>query len=326
MVRLQKRPLRINALLKSIYTDLRHPASFSSPYTLFRATKQKNPNILYKDVQSWLETQPVYTKYRRIKVKHPHCKVLSRGLRYQYQADLVNYSALRRDNHSFTFLLTIIDIFSRFALAIPIKSKKSPHVAAVLEKAFKVMKPPRKLQTDMGNEFYNSHIKRVLNRYRVHHFSTDQPLKAQIVERFNRTLREMLKQSMTYRKSLDYISLLSDFLYGYNARPHTAYLPFAPREVNKNNEAQVHELQYGEYLRQQKAKHKYSIGYHVRKAINKEAFSKSYKFKNFSEKLYEIIDTVHTRPPMYHLKDLRTGNVLDGAVYQEQIQRVRDDT
>ena len=247
MVRSQRRPLRINALLKSIYTDLRHPASFSSPYTLFTATKHKNPNILFKDVESWLETQPVYTKYRRIKVKYPHCKVLSRGLRYQYQADLVDYSALKRDNCSFTFLLTIIDIFSRFALAIPIKSKKGPHVAAALEKAFKVMKPPRKLQTDMGKEFYNSHIKRVLNRYRVHYFSTDQPLKAQIVECFNRTLREMIKQSMAYRKSLDYRSVLSDFLYGYNARPHTAFLPFAPREVNKNNEAQVHELQYSEY-------------------------------------------------------------------------------
>ena len=128
------------------------------------------------------------------------------------------------------------------------------------------------------------------------------------------------------QKSLDYISMLSDFLYGYNARPHTAFLPFDPREVNKNNEAQVHELQYGEYLRQQKAKHKYSIGDHVRKAINKGAFSKSYKFKNFSEKLNDIIDTVHTNPPMYCLKNLSTGNVLDGAVYQEQIQRVRDDT
>ena len=144
MVWSQRRPLRINALLKSIYTDLRHPASFSSLYTLFRAAKQKNPNILYKDVESWLETQPVYTKYRRIKVKYPPRKVLSRGLRYQYQADLVDYSALKIDNHSFTFLLTIIDIFSRFALAIPIKSKKSPHVAAALEKAFKAMKPPRK--------------------------------------------------------------------------------------------------------------------------------------------------------------------------------------
>ena len=191
MVRSQRRPLRINALLKSIYTNLRHPASFSSPYTLFRATEQINPNILFIDVESWLETQPVYTKYRRIKVKYPCHKVLSRGLKYQYQADLVDYSALKRDNHSFTFLSTIIDIFSRFALAIPIKSEKGPHVAAALEKAFKVMKPPRKLQTDMGKEFYNFHVKRVLNRHRVHHFSTDQPLKAQIVECFNRILRDV---------------------------------------------------------------------------------------------------------------------------------------
>ena len=79
-------------------------------------------------------------------------------------------------------------------------------------------------------------------------------------------------------------------------------------------------------LTQQKAKHKYSIGDHIRKAINEGAFSKSYKFKNFSEKLYEIIGIDHTNPPTYRLKDMRTGNVLDGAVYQEQIQRIRDDT
>ena len=107
MVWLQRRPLRINALPKSIYTDLRRPANFSSPYTLFRATKQKNPNILYKDVEPLLEIQPVYTKYRRIKVKYPHRKVLSRGLRYQHQADLVDYSALKRDNHSFTYTIPV---------------------------------------------------------------------------------------------------------------------------------------------------------------------------------------------------------------------------
>ena len=116
------------------------------------------------------------------------------------------------------------------------------------------MKPPRKLQTDMGKEFYNFHVKRVLNKYRVHHFSTDQPLKAQIVEHFNRTLRETLKQLMAHSKSLDYISVLSNSLFSYTTRPHTAFLPFDPREVNKNNEAQVHELQYSEYLRQQKTK------------------------------------------------------------------------
>ena len=136
MVHLQRRHLRINALLKSTYTDLRHPASFSSPCTLFRSAKQKIPNILFKDVESWLKTQPIYTKYRRDKVKYPHHKVLSRGLRYQYETDLADYSALKRDNHSYTFLLTIIDIFSRFALAIPIKSKKRSPCCQSFRKGF----------------------------------------------------------------------------------------------------------------------------------------------------------------------------------------------
>ena len=77
MVQVQRRPLRVAALLKSIYMDLRNPASFSSPYALFRAAKKRNPNIVFKDVESWLETQSVYTLYRKSKLKYPRCKVLS---------------------------------------------------------------------------------------------------------------------------------------------------------------------------------------------------------------------------------------------------------
>ena len=51
-----------------------------------------------------------------------------------------------------------------------------------------------------------------------------------------------------------------------------------PGMLIKKHEDRVHELQYGEYLRQQKAKHKYSVGDHMRKALNKGPFSKSYKF------------------------------------------------
>ena len=110
------------------------------------------------------------------------CKVLSRGIGYQYQADLVDYSALKRDNSEFTFVLTIIDVFSHIALVLPIKSKSGPKVAAALEEAFCVLKSPKKLQTDLGKEFYNEHVQDLLKRNKVHHFSTDQPLKASLVE------------------------------------------------------------------------------------------------------------------------------------------------
>ena len=250
---------------------------------------------------------------------------MSRGIGYQYQADLVDYSALKRDNSGFTFVLTIIDVFSHIALALPIKSKSGPKVAAALEKAFHVLKSPKKLQTDLGKEFYNKHVQDLLKRNKVHHFSTDQPLKASLVEQFNRTLHETMKQSMAYRKSLRYIDVLPDFLYGYNARPHSAIFPLAPHDVNKNNERHIHKMQYGEYLRAHAKKHKYDIGDKVRKAVSKGIFSKSYKFKMFSDKLYEIVDKVFSNPPMYKLKDLKSGALLDGALYQEQLQHMRDD-
>ena len=84
-------------------------------------------------------------------------------------------------------------------------------------------------------------------------------------------------------------------------------------------------MQHGEYLRDHTKKHKYDIGDKVRKALSKGIFSKSYKLKMFSNKLYEIVDKVFFNPPMYKLKDLKSGALLDGALYQEQLQCMRDD-
>ena len=59
----RRRPLQVGALLKSICTDIRNPASFSSPHGLYKAANKINPNITFRDVEFWLETQLVYTLY-----------------------------------------------------------------------------------------------------------------------------------------------------------------------------------------------------------------------------------------------------------------------
>ena len=77
------------------------------------------------------------------------------GVQYQYQADLVDYSKLKRDNSGYTFILSIIDSFSRLAFAIPIKRKTGEEVATALRRAFDHMEDPKNLHTDQGKEFYN---------------------------------------------------------------------------------------------------------------------------------------------------------------------------
>ena len=107
---------------------------------------------------------------------------MTRGVRYQYQADLVDYSKLRRDNRGYTFVLTIIDCFLRFALALLLKRKNGHEVASALKRAFDSMGNPHKFHTDQGKEFYNRQVKELLQEREVHHFSTFQDIKAQIVE------------------------------------------------------------------------------------------------------------------------------------------------
>ena len=157
----------------------------------------------------------------------------------------------------------------------------------------------------------------------MHHFSTFQDVKAQILERFNRTLREAILQYMTDRQSLRYVEALPNFLYGYNNRPHLAIYPFSPTRVNAHNQHAVHEIQYGDYLRSERKKHKYQIGDKVRIASYRNVFRKSYRDTTFTRELFEIVDTLQTNPPTYKLKDLKEGELIEGTFSKEELQRVR---
>ena len=41
----------------------------------------------------------------------------------------------------------------------------------------------------MGKEFYNADVQKILKKYDVNHYSMYSTLKASVVERFNRTLK-----------------------------------------------------------------------------------------------------------------------------------------
>ena len=170
-------------------------------------------------------------------------------------------------------------------------------MAAVLRRAFDHMGDLKKLHMDQGKEFYNRHVKELLQERSVHHFSTFQNVKAQIVECFNRTLTEAILQYLTDRQSLRYVEALPDFLYSYNNRPHSAIYQFSPTRFDEHNQRAVHEIQYGDYLRSECKKHKYQIRDKVRIASYRNVFRKSYRDTTFTRELFEIVDTLQTNPP-----------------------------
>jgi len=58
-------------------------------------------------------------------------------------------------------------------------------------------KCPKNLQTDMGKEFYNADVQKILKKHDVNYYSTYSTLKASVVERFNRTLKNDMWKMVT---------------------------------------------------------------------------------------------------------------------------------
>lgn len=101
----------------------------------------------------------------------PRRHVELKGLHDLYQADLVDMSQFSKLNKGHKYIMTIINCFSKFALAIPLKSKSKNEVATALRKVFSKHKM-KHFQTDKGTEFFNSDVKALVNQFNINHYST----------------------------------------------------------------------------------------------------------------------------------------------------------
>ena len=64
---------------------------------------------------------------------YPRRKYDIRGLDETWQADLVEMQPYSRENKGYKYLLTVIDVFSKFAWAIPIQNKTGENVSIAMK-------------------------------------------------------------------------------------------------------------------------------------------------------------------------------------------------
>ena len=197
-----------------------------------------------RDVERWLSTQDAYTLHKPVRRRFKRRCVVVGGPNQQWQADLVDMSRLKQANNEITLLLTVIDVFSKRAWCIPLKSKS----AAALVTAFTPLlnnRAPTTLQTDKGSEFLNRPLQRLLKEYGVHHFTThNEDTKASIVEHYNRTLKTRMWRYFTKNQALRYVDVLQDFVRSYNDTYHRS-IGMAPSAVNGANQEMVWQRLYG---------------------------------------------------------------------------------
>jgi len=102
------------------------------------------------------------------------------GIDKIWAADLVVMQAFSKFNRGVRYLLTVMDVFSKYGWMLPLKGKTRKSVADAFKKIFKKSKQkPVKLWTDKGREFYNKHVKEL----GVELYSTENEEESSVVER-----------------------------------------------------------------------------------------------------------------------------------------------
>ena len=172
---------------------------------------------------------PVVKKFQRIKIT-PHYKDEC------WSIDLVDKSSLAKYNKGYKFIFTIIDNYSKYAWAIPIKDKQGITVKTAFEKLLQKGtkgRKPEKIWSDRGKEFYNKPFLDFLKKNNISIYSTNSDLKAVFIERFNRTLMDLIKEPMYIEGKACWLDHLKKALEVYNNRKHysTKMTPFEASET-----------------------------------------------------------------------------------------------
>ena len=89
-----------------------------------------------------------------------------------WSADFIDKSSLSKYNNNYKFVLTVIDIFTKYAWAIPLKNKSGLSITNCFEivlsehpQGGSEPRKPEKLWVDRGSEFYNKTLKSLLKEY-----------------------------------------------------------------------------------------------------------------------------------------------------------------
>src|SRR5437870_4717202 len=104
--------------LKRRYYDPEDPASFGGIDKL-----QRNTGIARRTVENFLHKQSTYGLHKRRRINFRRRRVQVWGVDSQWQADLVEMQKYKRVNQGYRYLLTVIDIFSKYAWVKPLHDK-----------------------------------------------------------------------------------------------------------------------------------------------------------------------------------------------------------
>ena len=229
-----------------------------------------------------------------------------------------------KNNDNYRYILTIIDLYTRYTWAVPLKNKEAISIKEAFEDLFEATpdRIPNKLWSDLGKEFYNKTFEEFLNHNNIEIYSTQNAPDERttygshnpVIERFNRTLKHWMYTKFTERGNRIWVDILPELIEKYNNKIHRS-IGVTPIEAS-NNPKLISETTNENNM---KEKQRFKVGDRVRMFKWKKHFEKGVTYK-WTKEIFRVTKVNQTNPITYSLHDLNDEEIL-GRFYGNELQK-----
>lgn len=236
--------------------------------------------------------------------------------------DLAFMDSLKEYNDDYKYILCVVDAFSKYAWATPLKNKNSSTVLSAIKKIVEDNgKVPNKIWVDKGTEFYNQEFKKWVDSNKIVMYSTYGESKSMIAESFIKTLKTNLQKYFTETNSRNWIDVLPKIVKEYNNHKHSS-IKMTPNEARKEeNEVQAYKNLRNSHKDLPTKQPKFKVGDEVRISRLKDTFTKGYEH-NFSYEVFKISQVLDTLPITYKIVDYH-DEPIEGSFYEQELVKTK---
>ena len=288
---------------------------YPSPEKLYLLLQKKIPLSRIKEKLSDQVVRQLY--YRKPNRSDGH--ILALAPLQRIEIDLCFMDKFGKHNNGYLYILLAIDVFSRYAWAVPLKTKKSTSkdlgdLSSEVAVAYKQIPISNNVISDNGGEFKGEFSELMRRRNTAHTAVLKNDHNALgIVDRFTLTLKNMLYKGFVANNDVYWIGRLDEIIHTYNNTPNIGIYNYTPEQAYNNKNVQIVLATINSELLKNVGS-EINIGDHVRVRVQGGIFERGYVSK-WSSEIFQVVEkegNTYTLSDGKHVKLINLQKVPEG--------------
>jgi hypothetical protein len=213
-------PDEINMTIRAEYGDMKKSLGIG-PDKFYEVIRDTYGNVSRKAIREFLKNEPNYQvtrQYRKV-VNKP---VLAKRVNERWMIDLVDLNQFQGSNNGYRYILTCVDVFTRYLWCRALKLKEANLVRdAMVSISNDADAKPSVLQSDQGKEF-RGEVEEWCDEHDISHAMSKSysPQAQGLLEGINKLVRRKLSDAMVRHNTRMWTNYLQDACESWNITPH----------------------------------------------------------------------------------------------------------